>query len=235
MRDRFFLFCFACVMFQFNADAQDTIFSAQIVNTYNGSSYDSTYGIASIIQNGDAFKLELSENFNAPNAPDVHIFFAKELAPSDEQPEGGYVDFYTFPDRVDINGSYSFDISPALVEALDTLNYITFECVTFGNILFGGGMWEQKLVSSIYDQKISSKLVVYPNPASDMIGIQTDYDSPIRSISVSSSQGRILISSRVQVSHVEHAVDVTSLRPGTYFLLIEFENGKFGSQLFVKE
>ena len=72
--------------------------------------------------------------------------------------------------------------------------------------------------------------ILYPNPAKDVLKIQTKQDIGINSIEIYNQLGQIVMA----VPNAVNAVDVSNLVSGTYFLKINTEKGKATTK-FLKE
>ena len=70
-------------------------------------------------------------------------------------------------------------------------------------------------------------LLLYPNPASNELRINTD--KPVRSISVSDINGKA-----VKINRSNNTIDVSNLSSGLYFIQVETEKGILREK-FVKE
>ena len=69
----------------------------------------------------------------------------------------------------------------------------------------------------------SSELVVWPNPAKDVLNIETD--SPMERIEVFNQLGARVFSRQYSVGSSFEMIDVSRLKPGLYFLMVKTEKG----------
>ncbi len=74
-----------------------------------------------------------------------------------------------------------------------------------------------------------TKLVVYPNPVSDILQISSP--SAIRNFKITNIQGAVL----QQGKPIENAIDVSNLSSGLYFLQMKLENGEEQIQRVIKK
>jgi len=74
----------------------------------------------------------------------------------------------------------------------------------------------------------NSGVVIYPNPASDNINIQTDNPGTIRMIQLSDMNGKTLRSASFQTN--DNRVDIKTIAPGIYILTIFYQDGTKESQ-----
>ena len=71
---------------------------------------------------------------------------------------------------------------------------------------------------------------LYPNPANDVLNIQTQQDLPVNSIEIYNQLGQVVLA----VTNSVNSIDVADLASGTYFVKVNTEKGSANSK-FVKE
>lgn len=87
--------------------------------------------------------------------------------------------------------------------------------------------WEQSTMSTSEITKDSSDVVVYPNPASDWIKIQSK--DKVKSVSVFNTAGSLVLQSE------QDALNLNHLPKGTYFVKVSFANGKEHAKKIIKK
>jgi Leucine-rich repeat (LRR) protein len=83
---------------------------------------------------------------------------------------------------------------------------------------------------STQDFDFGTYFTLYPNPANDVLNIQTKQDLQVNSIEIYNQLGQIVLA----VTNTVNSIDVTDLASGTYFLKVNTEKGSANSK-FVKE
>ena len=83
---------------------------------------------------------------------------------------------------------------------------------------------------STQDFDFGSYFTLYPNPAKDVLNIQTKQDLQVNSVEIYNQLGQIIMA----VTNSVNAIDVSSLASGTYFVKINSEKGSANAK-FVKE
>ena len=87
------------------------------------------------------------------------------------------------------------------------------------------------LVSMAQDGKQQGEtLGFYPNPAKDVLNIQTKQDLEVNSIEIYNQLGQIVMAT----TNAINSVDVANLASGTYFVKVNTEKGSANAK-FVKE
>lgn len=84
---------------------------------------------------------------------------------------------------------------------------------------------------SVGDFEFSDYFTLYPNPVADRLTVRPRYDAGIRSLSIYSISGQIVLTA---IGADTEAVDVSSLRSGTYFIKIFTDKGASVAK-FLKE
>ncbi len=94
--------------------------------------------------------------------------------------------------------------------------------------------WQSNIIPPRYseecanDLSVSSKnetgLIIYPNPASSVIGIESH--QPIQSIELYDLKGQLLFCSERMEESMEKSMDVSTFKPGIYFIKISQTNGE---------
>ncbi|MDZ7604016.1 MAG: T9SS type A sorting domain-containing protein [Cyclobacteriaceae bacterium] len=88
------------------------------------------------------------------------------------------------------------------------------------------------IVTAADEALSSSELIIYPNPASEYVNIQSD--EGLRQIDFISSHGYSVISHRIK--HGENMLlSVASLSPGIYFIKLTFEDGRQQMEKLIKQ
>ena len=72
---------------------------------------------------------------------------------------------------------------------------------------------------------------LYPNPAKDLITIQTNNSQEIKTVSIVDMQGRTVFTSNQNIE----SISVRNLQQGMYFMTLETESGKSITKKFVKQ
>lgn len=83
---------------------------------------------------------------------------------------------------------------------------------------------------SAQDFEFETYFSLYPNPAKDVLNIQTKYDLAVNSIEIYNQLGQVVMA----ITNFETKIDVTDLASGTYFVKLNTEKGSANSK-FVKE
>lgn len=83
---------------------------------------------------------------------------------------------------------------------------------------------------STQDFDFGTYFTLYPNPANDVLNIQTKQDLPVNSIEVYNQLGQVVLA----VTNSVNSIDVTDLYSSTYFVKVNTEKGSANSK-FVKE
>jgi len=76
-----------------------------------------------------------------------------------------------------------------------------------------------------FQEKESSKFLVYPNPATDILFLEFPPESFSKTIIISSIEGKCLIRTKTQAGANKTEIDLSSLKSGIYFLSAETETG----------
>ncbi|MFT6997251.1 MAG: hypothetical protein ACJAQ4_001002 [Cryomorphaceae bacterium] len=92
------------------------------------------------------------------------------------------------------------------------------------------GEWGEPL--KVSDQRVDeSSIEVYPNPVQEEFRIGNDLNYSIQRVEIIDTQGRVVKSFSGNIS----AYDVSGLGSGIYLVVVNFEDGKFGSKKIVIE
>lgn len=83
---------------------------------------------------------------------------------------------------------------------------------------------------STQDFDFGTYFTLYPNPANDVLNIQTKQNLPVNSIEVYNQLGQVVLA----VTNAVNSIDVADLASGTYFVKINTEKGSANSK-FVKD
>lgn len=84
--------------------------------------------------------------------------------------------------------------------------------------------------TAVSEYEEDSELKVSPNPTGDYLRVETG-DVAICAVSVYDARGKLVLTKRVSVPAV---LDVTALKPGNYFLRVEYADGQWRGAKFVK-
>jgi hypothetical protein len=77
----------------------------------------------------------------------------------------------------------------------------------------------------------SSKLTLYPNPATDVLNLSIPDEFTIKTVKIFDSLGKLILKPEV----VNKSISVQNLQAGNYFILIQDSDGKEQSQQFLKK
>ena len=92
---------------------------------------------------------------------------------------------------------------------------------------------EVTLTYKFHDSKrVAYKLLVYPNPAQDMVDIHLNGKTEIESVTVIDPQGRI-VDSYKNINQKHHQINVSSLPVGLYYLQVKHAHGMMTELLSV--
>ena len=84
--------------------------------------------------------------------------------------------------------------------------------------------------TAVSEYNEESELRVSPNPTGDYLRVETG-DAAICAVSVYDARGKLVLTKRVSAPAV---LDVTALKPGNYFLRVEYADGQWRGAKFVK-
>lgn len=84
--------------------------------------------------------------------------------------------------------------------------------------------------TSVSEYNEDSGLKIFPNPTGDFLTIDVGSE-PLRAVSVYDAEGKRVLTKRISVSGV---LDVTSIKPGSYLLRVEYADGRWCWAKFVK-
>ncbi len=88
--------------------------------------------------------------------------------------------------------------------------------------------------TGIYDLFSEDKINIYPNPASEIITVETVDNKPADYFKVIDISGRILISDAINLKSGSASIDISMLESGLYFLILSYDNG-LATRSFVKK
>lgn len=80
-------------------------------------------------------------------------------------------------------------------------------------------------------KQLGGEVLVFPNPATDVIRIQTDLEA--KSINIFNAEGKLM--KRIGSSDLTNPIDVSTLKSGVYFLSVETKDGLVETKRFVKQ
>ena len=113
----------------------------------------------------------------------------------------------------------------------DVITIDSTQGITNGNIIANSGISSTSTycltLGSVPDLKSMHGISIYPNPASGILHL--DYSFPINEISIYGLAGNLILTSKNKTE-----VDVSSLEPGMYYLLLRSNSG-IQSQKFIKD
>ena len=84
-----------------------------------------------------------------------------------------------------------------------------------------GGMFTESAQSSM-ENNTSDMIAVYPNPATDYVAVETDFDNVV--ITIQDAQGKVVYAKRSL--NGTNRIDVSGMSEGVYFMLIENNSGE---------
>ena len=85
--------------------------------------------------------------------------------------------------------------------------------------------------SSNIDDLILEKINIYPNPTKDVLNIEVQENTKIKSISIYSMDGKLIKKSKY--SYNSEKINITSLKSGSYIINLETDKGNF-NQIIIK-
>ncbi len=142
--------------------------------------------------------LQLSNDFNTSNGPDLHIYLANANRPDPNS--------LILAPLIKANGFQEYEI-PNTVQITD-YNFVLIHCKQF-NHFWGhaelGSLMGNCITSGIVNNTNKNEFIIYPNPSIDHINVKTDLK--INSYSIIDLNGRIIkegiYNSTKQVSIIE--------------------------------
>lgn len=99
-------------------------------------------------------------------------------------------------------------------------------------LIWGGPAAEDRWGMMNTEDYFVSQVVVYPNPARDVVWIGTDTSFPINSYSIYDTSGRLIQTKQFHAS--EKQIDVSALSDGIYLLQLESDNGKVTKKIKIQ-
>jgi hypothetical protein len=72
---------------------------------------------------------------------------------------------------------------------------------------------------------------IYPNPANEKIQLKTAIQA--NSIEINSMTGKLI--EHIQLKSRKETISIAFLEAGTYFLKVEYPNGRISNQRFIKQ
>jgi hypothetical protein len=119
------------------------------------------------------------------------------------------------------SGRFIYLVRGVALETTATGSYLNEGPGALADVLF------RNTVSN--DDLLSESILIYPNPTTDQIFVESDL--LVKKLTVSDLQGKVCLS---QNDYPQSGLDVSSLSPGVYLLMIETEQG-MGWKRFVKQ
>lgn len=99
-------------------------------------------------------------------------------------------------------------------------------------LIWGGPEAEDRWGMMSTEDYFVSQVVVYPNPARDIVWIGSDTSFPVSSYNIYDTSGRLIQSKKLSVS--EKQIDVSALSDGIYLLQLESDNGKVTKKIKIQ-
>ncbi len=90
--------------------------------------------------------------------------------------------------------------------------------------------WEDRISSSTVDIDELADLLVYPNPASNILNISTNEDYKPVSYMVSDLTGKMILLD----TYAEKPIDISNLNPGFHIIQLVFQDGSISNTKFLK-
>jgi len=149
----------------------------------------------------------------------VEFIFENINLPFDDANNDGYVSFKikTLPtlvenDTFENKAEIYFDYNPAIVTNLAQTTV--------------------KSLLGISDYQIDNSITYYPNPAKDVIHINSK--NSLKGVSIYDINGRMLLNTELTGSHVQNDFDVSKFDNGVYFIKIISEKGQFIDKIVIE-
>lgn len=188
--------------------------------------------------NGSFLKSETERYFSFVNIPDQKLEYQCDIAVN------GLYGFYPFNNQL-----LSSSSSLAMKSDGDLTNWkplgfngmpegtkiTSFFKDEYGNIYLAtdyNGVYKLISSNSVDEIKLESSLMVYPNPTTDVIKCEIDFN--VSGVSIFNQQGKV-VSCKTKFENGLVTTDVRSLNSGIYVFQILDDNGKLRSSTFVKK
>lgn len=135
-----------------------------------------------------------------------------------------------FIENINLGYWNSFDISLSDFDgvALDKLHYLAFKNGT-GGTLYVDNIYFHKTASSSVEQTDNKIFSIYPNPASDIIRIESSHN--ISNVTIKNMLGQTV--SQNTTENIKE-IDITNLAAGNYLIIVKFEDNTSYSQKLLK-
>lgn len=98
----------------------------------------------------------------------------------------------------------------------------------------GGFVAKMDHTTSIVETDLSNSVVLFPNPSTSELIIQSSQLEQTETIEIYSTLGEKVFSQQTTNSKQQTVIDVSSLQPGIYFVTLRTENGSKAVRKFVK-
>ncbi len=114
---------------------------------------------------------------------------------------------------LDLNGSFTYIANPGYI-GQDFFEYCVFDGLSLSKSVFVCLEVDNALGNNVSAQKTSSAILAYPNPAKEVLSIESN--TPIENLSIFNSEGQLLANH----SGVQNKTDIstTSFKNGVYYI-----------------
>jgi len=135
--------------------------------------------------------------------------------------------------------NYVFDYTSKVITALinnplpNQTYYYRLVATYNGNTIYSDTYEYTTGLLNVSNFDIKNKIVIYPNPANDLVNIKTNFSEKVVSIEFYDVLGKIIFVEKIKnLSDIK--IDVSNFEKGIYFLKVNFEDNKtFSSKLIL--
>ena len=116
------------------------------------------------------------------------------------------------------------DVSPVINQGLTSISFPSFDT---GYAVGSNGTVVKTVsggVSGVSDPAFSDHVLVFPNPVSEKLWVQSNDNMPVQSVRLYDTEGRLIEEMHPDALRAE--LDFTHLQPNVYFLEVHLENSK---------
>ncbi|PTB95792.1 hypothetical protein C9994_10230, partial [Marivirga lumbricoides] len=110
---------------------------------------------------------------------------------------------------------------------------ITYEYRVFATNTIGDSDYSNTIMASLSilntNNKLSSEIIIYPNPAKDKLYIKNESQQKIEAVYIRNTMGQLI---KQQTGQVE-SIDVTTLQAGLYFIQLQIGNEQIVKQVVI--
>ena len=85
----------------------------------------------------------------------------------------------------------------------------------------------QSSIITIIGSKEPNPLIVFPNPAMDILHLQFTSENTGTTFQIKTLEGKTVIDNKFKTGISKEDIDISSLKPGIYILSVETERGSF--------